>query len=75
MAADAFPVGGFLLVVLVLLALLVLVLWVLMPFAVFGTKPVLRALLAEQRRTNALLEELRDGGAVSRAGPGRGGAD
>ena len=30
--------------------------WVVLPFAIIGTKPLLRELLAEQRRTNALLE-------------------
>ncbi|WP_429592648.1 hypothetical protein [Variovorax sp. PvP013] len=28
-----------------------------MPFAIFGTKPILRELLAEQKRTNELLVE------------------
>ena len=39
------------------LAFIIAVLWVLMPFAIFGTKPILRELLAEQKRTNALLQE------------------
>lgn len=34
------------------------VLWVLVPFAVFGIKPRLDRLTAEQKRTNALLEQL-----------------
>lgn len=49
-------VGG-LWVLLVLFALLVLVLWVLMPFAIFGTKTILRDLLRQQQRTNELLEQ------------------
>lgn len=49
------PIGGFLLVALVLLALLLAVLWILMPFAIFGTKDVLRAMLKEQKRTNEIL--------------------
>lgn len=44
--------------VLVLLALLVLVLWVLLPFAVFGIKPLLRQVLEEQRAQTALLRAL-----------------
>lgn len=40
-----------------LMAFVIAVLWVLMPFAIFGTKPLLRQLLAEQKRTNRLLEE------------------
>jgi hypothetical protein len=44
---------------LVLLGLLIAVLWVLLPFAVFGVKDLMRQLLAEQRKTNALLEQAR----------------
>ena len=33
----------------------VVVLWICMPFAIFGTKPLLRALIAEQKKTNQLL--------------------
>lgn len=40
-----------------LLALLIAILWILMPFAIFGSKPLLRELIAEQKRTNALLQE------------------
>jgi hypothetical protein len=35
---------------------LVAVLWIVLPFAVFGTKPLLRELIAEQKRTSHLLE-------------------
>jgi hypothetical protein len=41
-----------------LLALLLLVLWIVLPFAVFGAKPLLRELLREQKRTNELLARL-----------------
>ena len=34
------------------------VLWVLVPFAVFGVKPLLRQLIDEQRRTRAAIEAL-----------------
>src|SRR5690606_21408445 len=36
-------------------ALILTVLWILVPFAVFGIKSLLRQLIAEQRRTNDLL--------------------
>lgn len=42
--------------VLVLLGLLVAVLWVLLPFAVFGLKPLVREVLAELREVRAALE-------------------
>jgi hypothetical protein len=34
------------------------ILWILVPFAVFGVKSLLHALIAEQRRTNQALEAL-----------------
>lgn len=43
-----------------LLVLFIAILWILMPFAIFGTKPLLRQLLAEQKRTNKLLAEAAD---------------
>ena len=33
--------------------------WIVLPFAILGTKPLLRTLIAEQQRTNALLEQQR----------------
>lgn len=36
------------------------ILWILMPFAIFGTKDRLDALIAEARKQNELLTELRD---------------
>jgi hypothetical protein len=44
--------------ILILLALLVAVLWILLPFAVFGLKGLLRDAIAQQRRTNELLERM-----------------
>jgi hypothetical protein len=32
--------------------------WIVLPFAVFGTKPLLEQLLSETRRTNTLLDRL-----------------
>jgi hypothetical protein len=46
---------GFYLAGMVLLLILV-VCWIVLPFAIIGTKSLLRQILAEQRRTNALLE-------------------
>ena len=47
--AAAIGVVGF------LFLLLLGILWILVPFAVLGIKPLLRQLLEEQRRTNQLL--------------------
>ena len=49
--------AGGLMIVWVLIALLIAVLWILMPFAIFGSKPLLRTLIAEQKKTNQLLAE------------------
>lgn len=40
---------------LLLFCILLAILWVLVPFALFGIKGLLKELIAEQRRTNALL--------------------
>jgi len=42
----------------VLLAVVLIVCWIVLPFAVIGTKPILRELVAQQRRTNELLAAL-----------------
>lgn len=39
-----------------ILALILVIIWIALPFAVFGIKPLLRQLIQEQRRTNELLE-------------------
>lgn len=41
-----------------LFVLVLLIAWVLLPFAMFGMKPLLRELIAETKRTNTLLERL-----------------
>ena len=43
---------------LVLLGVAISIAWILLPFAMFGTKPLLRALISEQQRTNKLLAEV-----------------
>lgn len=42
----------------VLFLIVLAVAWIIMPFAIIGTKPILRELLQEQRRTNELLATL-----------------
>ena len=39
------------------LVVILVVCWIVLPIAVIGTKPLLRQILAEQKRTNALLEQ------------------
>jgi len=48
-------VGGVVMLLLGLLVLLIAVLWILMPFAIFGTKDLLRELIREQKKTNEIL--------------------
>ncbi len=43
--------------VVVILGVILAVAWIILPFALIGTKPILRELLREVRRTNALLEQ------------------
>lgn len=50
--------GAWAMLALVAFAIVLLVVWIVLPFGVLGTKPLLRQLLAEQRRTNALLERI-----------------
>lgn len=40
--------------------LLLAVLWIALPFAVFGLKPMVRDLLNEHKRTNELLSALKE---------------
>ena len=44
----------------VLFAIVLGILWMILPFAIFGTKPLLRQLISEMRETNALLSSLTD---------------
>jgi hypothetical protein len=53
MSTGAVTLGTLLLA---LLACVVLVLWVLLPFALFGVKPLLRELIAETRQLRYSLE-------------------
>lgn len=48
--------GGSLIISLFLLVLAIA--WVIMPFALIGTKPLLRELIKEKKETNRLLREI-----------------
>lgn len=50
-ASGIAALGGIFMIFSVILAIL----WILVPFAIFGIKPLLRDLLAEQRKTYAAL--------------------
>lgn len=45
----------------VVLGVILVIAWIMLPLALIGTKPLLRELLAEAKRTNALLEQIRTG--------------
>ena len=42
----------------ILFALLIAILWILMPFAIFGTKDKLQTLIDETKKTNDILQKL-----------------
>jgi hypothetical protein len=48
--------GSTVYIILFLLGIVLVIGWIVLPFAIIGTKPILRDLLREQRRTNELLE-------------------
>lgn len=50
--------GGFGLV-LIILGIVLAIAWILLPFAMFGMKPILRDILAEMKETNRLLTAAR----------------
>jgi hypothetical protein len=58
-------------VILVVLGIVLAVCWIILPFAIIGTKHRLNLILEEQRRTNALLSALaaRRGGQPGSAKP------
>jgi hypothetical protein len=51
------PVMSGLMLVAWLLGVFVLIAWILLPFAMFGIKPLLRDLIAATKETNRLLAE------------------
>ena len=50
-------VSGFVYLALWIFGIILAVCWIVLPFALIGTKPLLRALIAEVRRTNELLAQ------------------
>jgi uncharacterized protein YoxC len=56
---STLAVGGLLWVALVVFGLILAIAWIILPFALIGTKPLLRQLIAEVQRTNALLQQQR----------------
>ena len=54
---DPGALGGSIGLVAILLVVLI-VLWILLPFAIFGTKPILRDILIEQKQIRTHLERL-----------------
>jgi len=57
-ANAAYGANTFLWFCILAFGLILSVLWILVPFAVFGVKSLLHSLIAEQRRTNQMLEVL-----------------
>lgn len=56
---GSFAASNVIVLALFCLAAVLVVLWIALPFAVFGVKALLRELIGEVRRTNALLEHAR----------------
>jgi hypothetical protein len=56
---DPFGLGAIVWLVLLVLGLILAIAWIVLPLALIGTKPLLRQLIAEVQRTNALLEQRR----------------
>lgn len=58
------PDGAFLAQAILILGILLVVLvicWIILPFAIIGTKPLLRQLIEQQTRTNRILEAMAKG--------------
>ena len=54
--SDSASVVAILVLVAVVLGVVLIVCWIVLPFAVVGTKPLVRQLIREQQMTNGLLE-------------------
>jgi len=48
---------GLMYMVVVVIAAILAICWIILPFALIGTKPLLRQLIVEVRRNNELLEQ------------------
>jgi hypothetical protein len=55
---DAMGMSGIVWLALVIFGLILAIAWIILPFALIGTKPLLRRILDEQIRMNALLASL-----------------
>ena len=55
---DAMGVSGLVWLALVIFGFILAIAWIILPFALIGTKPLLRRILDEQIRMNALLASL-----------------
>jgi uncharacterized protein YoxC len=56
---DGFALGTIFWLAVLVLGLILAIAWIVLPLALIGTKPLLRQLIAEVQRTNALLEQRR----------------
>lgn len=54
--STAAMAGPMVATIVILFGIVMTIAWILVPFAVIGMKPLLRTLIAETKRTNALLE-------------------
>lgn len=60
-------IGATMFLLLGILGVVLAVVWIILPFAILGTKPLLRELVIAQHRTNELLEQAaRERGAGAR---------
>lgn len=64
----ATTLGAGLSLALIVFSVILLICWIVLPFALIGTKPLLSKLLKEQERTNLLLQALYDRGERSALG-------
>ena len=62
-------ISPLLLLVLVALGVVLFIAWLVLPFAMFGIKPLLREILAELRRTREILERTTDATKPAGLGP------
>ena len=56
---DAFALGTVFWLAVFIFGVILAIAWIILPLALIGTKPLLRQLIAEVQRTNALLEQHR----------------
>ena len=54
---DQFGPGGILWLAIYVFGVVLTIAWIVLPFALIGTKPLLRELIAEAKKTNALLTQ------------------